>query len=66
MGDRQPSSGLIGLAVVAAIAGITFGLQGLGVPIGQSFMIGDLRWTAIGFILVAFAATVLWRRFRHR
>ncbi|MBI3751394.1 MAG: hypothetical protein HY263_07030 [Chloroflexi bacterium] len=56
----------VGLAVVAAIAGVTVGLQGLGVPIGRSFMIGDLRWTAVGIVLVAFAAVVLWQRLRRR
>ena len=57
---------LVGLAVLAAVAGITFTLQGVGVPIGRSFMIGDLRWTVIGIALVGFAAAVLWRRLnRH-
>jgi ABC-type anion transport system duplicated permease subunit len=57
---------LVGLAVLAGVTGITFALQGIGVPIGRSFMIGDLRWTVIGIALVAFAATVLWRRLNRR
>ena len=57
---------LTGLAVVAAIAGVTVGLQGLGVPIGHGFMVGDVRWTVVGIVLVAFAVAVLWRRLRRR
>lgn len=66
MAPRQPGATLPALAVLAAIAGTVFALQGLGAPIGRSFMIGDLRWTAIGMVLVAFAAIVLWRRLRRR
>ena len=44
------------VAAVAALVGLVWILQGLGAPIGRSFMIGDLRWTAAGLILVALAA----------
>lgn len=57
---------LLALAVLAAIAGIVFALQGLGAPIGRSFMIGDLRWTAIGIAMVVLAAGVFWRRVSRR
>jgi hypothetical protein len=66
MAPRRPSTTLPALAVLAAVAGTVFVLQGLGAPIGRSFMIGDLRWTVIGIVLVAVAAAVLWRRLRRR
>ena len=70
MRAARPSSGrspaLLGLAIVLAIVGGAVGLQGLGVPIGSSFMIGDLRWTAIGIVLLAVAAAIAWWRLRAR
>jgi len=44
------------VATVAALVGLVWILQGLGAPIGRSFMIGDLRWTAAGVVLVVLAA----------
>jgi hypothetical protein len=44
------------VAVVVALTGLVWIAQGLGAPIGRSFMIGDLRWTAIGLTLVLAAA----------
>ena len=41
------------------LTGAVFIAQGLGAPIGRSFMIGDLRWTAIGIVLVAVAAVLV-------
>jgi len=66
MAPRQPGTTLVALAVLAAIAGAVFALQGLGAPIGQSVMIGDLRWTAIGIAMIAISGVVLWRRLRRR
>ena len=37
------------------LTGAVFIAQGLGAPIGRSFMIGDLRWTGIGIVLVGIA-----------
>jgi len=54
---------LVALAIVVLV-GIVFVAQGLGAPIGRSFMIGDLRWTAIGLVMVA-AAAFAWRRLRR-
>ena len=34
------------LATLAALVGLIWIVQGLGAPIGRSFMVGDLRWTA--------------------
>lgn len=60
MPRHRPTSLLLGLALVLALAGATFALQGIGVPIGRSFMIGDLRWTAIGIGLIVVAAVLAW------
>jgi len=60
MPRSRPNATLRALAVLVAIGGAVFTLQGLGVAIGNSFMIGDLRWTAIGLVMLAAAAVVLW------
>lgn len=62
---RRPNATLLALAVVAGLAGVVFALQGLGAPIGRSFMIGDLRWTAIGLVLIVGAAAVAARELRR-
>jgi predicted membrane channel-forming protein YqfA (hemolysin III family) len=61
MPSRRPDPVRLVLYVAVALAGVVFVLQGLGVPIGRSFMIGDLRWTAIGAVM-ALAAAVLFVR----
>jgi hypothetical protein len=53
------------MAVVVALVGLVFVLQGLGAPIGHSFMIGDLRWTAIGLAILVGAALYAWRTSRR-
>ncbi|HYL39735.1 MAG TPA: hypothetical protein VET90_00340 [Candidatus Binatus sp.] len=63
---RRPNGVLLALAMIAALAGLIFALQGLGAPIGRSFMIGDLRWTAIGAALVIVAAAIGVRELRRR
>jgi hypothetical protein len=55
----------LAIAAVATLTGLVWIAQGLGVPIGGSFMIGDLRWTAIGLGVVAVAAVFAWRRLRR-
>ena len=62
---RRPNATLLALAVVAGLAGVVFALQGLGAPIGRSFMIGDVRWTAIGLVLIVGAAAVAARELRR-
>jgi hypothetical protein len=56
------------LAAIAALVGLVWILQGLGVPIGRgSFMIGDIFWTWAGAALVvAAAAWAAWPRLRRR
>lgn len=57
---RRSNATLMALAVLVAVGGAVFTLQGVGVPIGHSFMIGDLRWTAIGLAMLAASAGTLW------
>ncbi len=54
-------SGIVG-AVIVALVGIIWIAQGLGAPIGGSFMVGDLRWSVAGLVLVAVAGLLAWRR----
>ena len=55
------------IAVVAALVGLVWFLQGLGAPIGRSFMIGDPFWTVAGVALVAAAGVyAAWPRLRRR
>jgi VIT1/CCC1 family predicted Fe2+/Mn2+ transporter len=62
---QQPQrSGLV-IAIVLGLLGLVWIAQGLGVRIGNSFMIGDLRWTAAGLALVAVAILLGVRRFRR-
>ena len=63
---RRRNATLLAVAAVAALAGVVFALQGLGAPIGRSFMIGDVRWTAIGVGLIAVAGIVAWTQLRRR
>ena len=41
------------------LTGAVFIAQGLGAPIGRSFMIGDMRWTGMGIVLVVVAAILV-------
>jgi len=51
----------LALAVVLALGGGVVALQGLGVPIGHGFMVGDLRWTVIGLVLIGVAVALVAR-----
>ena len=59
----RPRSGLVA-AIVVGLVGFVFVLQGLGAPIGRSFMIGDLRWAVIGLVMVVAATVFVWRTLR--
>jgi hypothetical protein len=55
------------IAAIAGLVGLVWALQGMGAPIGRSFMIGDPVWLFAGVALVvaalAYAAWPrLWRR----
>ena len=65
-GHRSTRAGGLVIAVVVALVGVVFILQGLGAQIGHSFMIGDLRWTAIGLAMVGGAALYAGRRIGRR
>jgi hypothetical protein len=56
------------LAAIAALVGLVWVAQGLGVPIGRgSFMIGDSFWTWAGVAVIAAAlAYAAWPRLRRR
>ncbi len=54
------------LAGAMALAGIVWALQGLGAPIGGSFMVGDRFWTFAGIAMIGAAAAIaLWPRLRR-
>jgi hypothetical protein len=54
------------VAGVAALTGLVWAAQGLGAPIGRSFMIGDPFWTYAGLVLIVVAAGVAaWPRLRR-
>jgi len=59
--QRPQRSGLVAAAIIALV-GLVWIAQGLGAPIGGSFMVGDLRWSAAGIVLVAVAGFFAWRR----
>jgi hypothetical protein len=68
-GARTPGGDRTRLVVAALVAltGLVWALQGLGAPIGGSFMIGDRFWTFAGIALIAVAAGVAaWPRLRSR
>jgi hypothetical protein len=56
------------LSAIAALVGLVWVLQGIGVPIGRgSFMIGDIFWSWAGIALIGAAiAYAAWPRLRRR
>lgn len=55
------------VAAIGALVGLVWALQGLGAPIGGSFMIGDPFWILAGLALVAAAlAYAAWPKLRRR
>jgi ABC-type multidrug transport system permease subunit len=55
------------IAVVAALVGLVWLAQGLGAPIGGSFMIGDPFWAWAGLaLMLAAAGYAAWPRLRRR
>ncbi len=49
------------LPIVLVAVGLVWIGQGLGLLPGSSFMVDDVRWAAIGLVLVAAGAVVAWR-----
>lgn len=55
------------IAAIAVLVGLVWALQGMGAPIGGSFMIGDPFWILAGLALIAAAlAYAAWPRLRRR
>jgi hypothetical protein len=55
------------IALLIAAVGLTWALQGLGVPIGGGFMVGNPTWIWIGGgLVVAALAYGAWPRLRRR
>jgi len=55
------------LAAAVALAGLVWIAQGLGVPIGGGFMVGDRFWALAGaLVVVAAAGVAAWPRLRRR
>lgn len=63
MTPRRPDPLRRILPLVIALVGLVWLLQGLGVPIGGGFMVGDSTWAVIGAVMIAVAA-VLYRKRR--
>lgn len=57
---RVPRTSLV-IAAAVALTGVVWIAQGLGVPIGGSFMVGDPFWALAGLGLVVVAAMIAWR-----
>lgn len=55
------------LAAIAGLVGLVWAAQGLGAPIGGSFMVGDPFWILAGLaLIVAAAGYAAWPRVRRR
>lgn len=55
------------VAAIAALVGAVWIAQGLGVPIGGGFMVGDTFWAYAGSALILGAAVYgWWPRMRRR
>ena len=54
------------VALLIAAVGAVWAMQGLGVPIGGGFMVGNPMWIWIGIgLIVAAVAYGAWPRFRR-
>jgi hypothetical protein len=55
------------VAAIVALVGAVWVAQGLGVPIGGGFMVGDTFWAYVGIALIIGAALYgAWPRLRRR
>jgi hypothetical protein len=60
---RSPGISVV-IAAVIALTGLVWLAQGLGAPIGGSFMIGDPFWAVAGGVLVTIGGVLAWRALR--
>jgi hypothetical protein len=65
MKRRRPEPVRLVVYVAVALTGAVWFAQGIGVPIGGSFMVGDRTWAVIGAGFVAIAAGLLVRDLRR-
>lgn len=55
------------IALLIAAVGAVWALQGMGVPIGGGFMVGNPTWIVVGAALIVVGAVyALWPRLRSR
>lgn len=55
------------VAAIVAFVGVVWMLQGLGVPIGGGFMVGNSMWVVVGAALVVLGGVYgAWPRLRRR
>ncbi|HEX2626172.1 MAG TPA: hypothetical protein VHL56_04650 [Candidatus Limnocylindrales bacterium] len=65
--SRASNRSRVVIALLIAAVGAVWALQGLGVPIGGGFMVGNPTWIWIGAALVVLGAVYgLWPRLRNR
>ncbi len=63
----RPDRNRIIVAGLVALVGVVWIAQGIGVPIGGGFMVGDTFWAYAGSVLIALAgAYVAWPGLRRR
>lgn len=63
----RPTRTRLLVAIVVALVGFVWILQGLGVPIGGGFMVGDMFWAYVGVGLMLLAVGyAVWPRLRRR
>jgi hypothetical protein len=48
------------MAIVLALVGVVWTLQGLGVIAGKSFMVGDPFWAVVGVALIVGAGVYMY------
>ena len=65
-GLSRASAATLIVAVLAALLGLVFMGQGLGIITGGSVMVGDRTWAVIGAVVVVVAAWVAWRTWSRR
>lgn len=61
---RSPRVSLV-IAAVVALTGAVWIAQGLGVPIGGSFMVGDPFWAVAGVVVVVIGGMLARRALRQ-